>query len=531
VFLDEGFTATGAVRLAGAHITGQLSCQGAKLTGSDNNGSALIADGIKVRGGAFLTRLTATGAVRLVGADINTQLTCWGAQLTGRDSNGDALAAYEMKVSGSVLLNEVSTAAGAIQLTGADISGPLACSHAELKGRDNAGNALVADRMKVGSGVSLDDRFTVGGAVRLAGADITGQLTCRGARITGCDNDGDSLAAYGMKVSDRVFLDGGFTAVGTLSFASARFGGSVEFKPAALADEGRVALDMAGAWIAGALWWAPTAPVSGRVDLEGAAFGELADDWGAERESANGYWPSAGLLRLSGFTYDKLGGNHQPPVKQRLEWVRGQYSQYKPRPTVHWTNGIMAPPVIVPPPARAAAEDGRSFAPEPYEQLAKVYRQAGKDSDAREVAIARRVDERRYSNLNPYRKAGNWFFDKTIKFGYQTWRAALGLAIVFVAFLVMSLFAQHHHAIVPVGDLVVGVHPVPVATRCAPSYPCFYPLGYAVDVVIPVINVHQADFWGLDGWGWVVGSWAATALGWAAVTLLVVGYTGLVRQQ
>lgn len=83
----------------------------------------------------------------------------------------------------------------------------------------------------------------------------------------------------------------------------------------------------------------------------------------------------------------------------------------------------------------------------------------------------------------------------------------------------------------PVSDLVVGVHPAPVATQCAPSYPCFYPLGYAVDVVIPVINVHQADFWGLNGWGWVAGGWAATVLGWAAVTLLVVGYTGLVRQQ
>jgi hypothetical protein len=94
----------------------------------------------------------------------------------------------------------------------------------------------------------------------------------------------------------------------------------------------------------------------------------------------------------------------------------------------------------------------------------------------------------------------------------------------------MTFFAQQHHAIVPVSDLAPGVHPAPVATRCAPTYPCFYPLGYAVDVVIPVINVHQADFWGLHGWGWVVG-WAATVLGWAAVTLLVVGYTGLVRQQ
>jgi hypothetical protein len=529
--LDEGFSAAGAIRLLGADITGQLSCQGAKLTGSNSDGSALIADGITVRGGAFLNHLISTGTVRLVGADINTQLTCWGAQLTGRNSHGDALAAHEMKVRGSVLLNEVSTAVGAIRLTGADISGPLVCSHAELSGLDNAGNALIADRMRVGSGVCLDDRFTAAGTVRLAGADITGQLTCRDARITGFDDDGDSLAAYGMKVSDRVFLDGGFTAAGTLSFASARFGGSVEFKPAALAGQGRVALDMADAWIAGALWWAPAAPVAGRVDLEGAAFGELADDWGVERESANGYWPADGLLRLNGLTYDKLGGNHQPPVEQRLDWVRGQYSRNKRRPSVLWTNGIMAPPVIAPPIAKAVADNGRSFAYEPYDQLAKVYRQAGRDSDARKVAIARRVDERRYSNLNPYRTVGNWFFDKTIKFGYQTWRAALGLVIVFVAFLIMSLFAQRHHAIIPVGDLAAGVHPVPVATRCAPSYPCFYPVGYAVDVVIPIINVHQAEFWGLDGWGWVVGSWAATSLGWATVTLLVVGYTGLVRQQ
>lgn len=36
---------------------------------------------------------------------------------------------------------------------------------------------------------------------------------------------------------------------------------------------------------------------------------------------------------------------------------------------------------------------------------------------------------------------------------------------------------------------------------------------------------------GVNGLGWVVGSWAATGLGWAAVTLLAVCYTGLVRQQ
>ena len=104
-----------------------------------------------------------------------------------------------------------------------------------------------------------------------------------------------------------------------------------------------------------------------------------------------------------------------------------------------------------------------AFATQPYEQLAAVYRQAGQDTQARKVAIARRADLRRYGNLNPYRKVGNWLLDKTIKYGYQAWRAGVGLAVVFVVFGCLSVLAQHHHLIVPVGD-TAGLHPVPSAT-------------------------------------------------------------------
>jgi hypothetical protein len=163
-----------------------------------------------------------------------------------------------------------------------------------------------------------------------------------------------------------------------------------------------------------------------------------------------------------------------------------------------------------------------------------MYRQAGQDTEAREVAIARRRDLRTYGNLNWYRRSGNWFLDQTIRYGYQTWRAAAGLAAVFVAFLVLSVIGQHQHVIVALGD-VKGLDPVPTATRCTSDYPCFYPFGYTVDTVIPIINVHQADHWGPDahapaGWLWVFSAWGATAAGWALATLLVAGYTGLVRQ-
>jgi uncharacterized protein YjbI with pentapeptide repeats len=409
---------------------------------------------------------------------------------------GEMLSAREVNLTGSTLT-------GPLNVRGADITGRLTCRGAKLTGQNEEGNALVGDGMKVGGGVFLDREFTAAGAIRLRGADITGRLAIRGAKLTDQDKDDNALVGDGMKVGGDVFLDRGFTAAGRIALRSVRVGGSVYLRPWALAGADEVALDATGAQITGQLVWAPDWPVFGQVNLEGATVGHLVDDWGEGRPG--GFWPTGGQLRLDGFTYDRFGGEQYATVRQRLEWICGQYR----RSDTGW----------------------QGFVSQPYEQLTTVYRQAGKDAEARKVAIARRADLRRYGSLTWYRKAVNWFMDKTIKFGYQTWRVALGLAVVFVAFLVMTFVAQHHHAIVPVSDLVVGVHPVPVATRCTPSYPCFYPLGYAIDVVIPVIKVHQADFWGLDGWGWIAGSWAATVLGWAAVTLLAVGYTGLVRQQ
>ena len=67
--------------------------------------------------------------------------------------------------------------------------------------------------MKAGS-VLLTGGFTAAGAVRLLGAEITSQLACSGARLTGADRDGNTLVADGMKAGGDVFLTDGFTAAG-----------------------------------------------------------------------------------------------------------------------------------------------------------------------------------------------------------------------------------------------------------------------------------------------------------------------------
>jgi hypothetical protein len=523
VFLREGFKTDGAVRLLGADIRGDLSCRAARL-GRDRNGNALVADRMTVGGEVHLYKgFTADGAVVLNGADITGDLSLSGARLTGADYDGNALVADGMKAHHDVLLGKEPagdgeagqpfTAAGAVRLARADIAGQLICSGAQLN-RDNDGNALIADGIKVGRDVSLDKAaaddgeaaqpFTAAGTVRLTRAEITGQLSCSGAQLNR-DNNGNALVADGIKVGAAVLLNEGLTAAGTVSLNSARADRLVlsPAKPAG-ADEITFNFTAKEAQIAGELQWAPDGQFAGRVNLEDARVGELEDNnWTRTGKQARGYWPPDGQLRLSGFTYGGLG---EASVQQRLEWIRSQYEGVKPA----------------------------ALATQPYEQLAAMYRQAGQDTEARVVAIARRRDLRKYGNLNWYRKFGNWFLDETIRYGYQTWRAAAGLAAVFVVFLVLSVFGQHQHVIVPTGD-VTGLRPAPTAMQCTSDYPCFYPLGYTIDTVIPIINVHQADHWGPDGHAsagllWVVAAWGATAAGWALATLLVAGYTGLVRQ-
>ncbi|MGR3717113.1 MAG: hypothetical protein ACU0B1_10240, partial [Thermohalobaculum sp.] len=87
VFLRQGFEATGAVRLLGAKIGGDLTCVGGKFLGKDKDGDAIIADGLTTTGSVFLSDgFEAAGAVRLVGANIGGILSCLGGKFLGETS-------------------------------------------------------------------------------------------------------------------------------------------------------------------------------------------------------------------------------------------------------------------------------------------------------------------------------------------------------------------------------------------------------------------------------------------------------------
>ena len=174
------------VRLRGARISGRLDLEAATL-----------------RCPLQLDNCYAPEPVIFTYATVSL-LALTGCHLAGL--TGDTLTVTkDLTLSGSAFT-------GPFRLVSADIGGHLSCHGTQFTGADGDGYVLNAEAMKVGGGVFLDGEFTAAGAVRLAGADITGELFCRGAQLTGAD--GDALVAYGMKVGSDVFLDGGFTAAG-----------------------------------------------------------------------------------------------------------------------------------------------------------------------------------------------------------------------------------------------------------------------------------------------------------------------------
>jgi hypothetical protein len=125
-----------------------------------------------------------SGAVRLYGAHIDGDLACDEAVL--RNDSGPALDAEGLQVGQSMFMREGFTATGtgefgAVRLLAAHIGGHLACEGATLV--NGSGPALMADGLQVGQGMFLNYRFSaIGagslGAVRLAHAHIGVQLSC-----------------------------------------------------------------------------------------------------------------------------------------------------------------------------------------------------------------------------------------------------------------------------------------------------------------------------------------------------------------
>ncbi|MGH3022312.1 MAG: hypothetical protein ACRDNI_01530 [Gaiellaceae bacterium] len=460
------------VQLPGASIGGDLDLSGTTI-GSEASGregvTALDAAGIAIGGSLHLDDgFGAMGQIRLHRARIVRQLNCRRATLTPRGPY-PVLVADGAEI-GTVFVDRGFRAEGSVRLVGARIGGQLNCGDAELTSR--AEPVLWAELATIEGGVYVQRGFRADGQIQLSGARIGGPLHCENATLR---SDLDApLSAEGADIGGDVVFGGRLSIAGGVSLDGASVGGALRCEGATIEREGGTALSARYARIGGALVLR-NARVTGGLDLYKATASSLDDDLG-EGQDARGSWAGIAPLVLEGFEYERFAERSVWASALRFDWLRGT----------------------------------AAFEPGAWRRLADVYRDDGRDDDARRALIARENDRLARGGLAPHQRLGRWILRVTIGHGYRPWLAGLwALAIVAVYALLVWRFPG---SFVPEDAAAGGPQP----------------FVYAADTFLPIIDFGEADAWtAVGGMRWA--EWLVILLGWALTTIFVAGFTRVVR--
>ncbi|MEV5707341.1 hypothetical protein [Actinoallomurus sp. NPDC052274] len=449
--LRASIRASGQVYLNAAHITGSIVLDGANL--SNPGGTALRASRVEVTGGIFgRYGFAADGAVHLVDTRVGAGVDLSGARITAPGTV--ALKAGGISVGGAVNCCDGFTAVGEVSLEAATVQDSLALDGARLS--NPGGPALSANRIEVGGTISGKGGLTAEGGIWLLDARVGASVEFNGATLS--NPGGRALTASGIDVGRVVDCCDGFTADGRVSFSSARIGGQVCFTDAKI--DASVTLHGARA---DTLRLTEGTRITGPLDLQHATIGVVRDHPAA--------WPAETLL--TGFSYDSF--DTPLSATDRVAWLDG----------------------------------AAGYQPQPYEQLAAVYRRLGQDADARTVQLARQ--RRRRRTLPRWLALWGVVQDWTVGYGYRPQRAVLWLAGLLL--IGAAAFGAHHPPPLKVGEA-----------------PPFNPVLYTLDLLLPIIGFGQESAYAPRGWQ----QWLAAALvasGWILATTIATGVTRVLSRQ
>ena len=254
--------------------------------------------------------------------------------------------------------------------------------------------------------------------------------------------------------------------------------------------------------------------ITGTVSLRHARVGQILDSPEVWKSGADGEVPVA----LDGCTYDALG-NHRDShdVNFRKRWL-----------------------------ASGERADPSFFAPQPYTQLATVMKAAGHERQAKEILIEREDQRlRRLSDeLRWWERGWQHAIKHALAFGYQPWRMLLALVLLQIIGTCIFWAGFHQQKFAPAVPFIynswtttddgieVQRFEAPyydLTTTRLEEYPGFASFIYSLDTLVPIINLHQETYWMPQGWARIY-LWFHIPLGWAATTLFVVSFTGVVRR-
>jgi hypothetical protein len=495
-----GASERGAVRLLGCHVGGSLECDRAQVT--NDSGPALDAESVRVDHDVYLRRgFTATskgagGAVRLPGGTIGGSLNCEGATLSG--GLGPALHAEALRVGQYLRFIHLDATGsgfgGAVRLLGSHVGISVSFDNAKIK--NASGPAVNAERLDVEQSFFLRNVNAVGagerGAVRLQGCHVGGSLECDGATLI--NDSGPAFDAEGIRVDHDAYLRKGLRALGAgprgaLRLPNAHIGGTLECTDATLRNTSGPALDasrfeaslgvlMRDCRVLGA-------GQRGAIRLDGAHIGRRwLFTWTRLRNISH----PAALVSMDGLGYDGI------PLGLPLGgWLRLLRTGMSP------------------------------YAAQPYQQLAAAHRSAGHDRETRRILMEQRRQQIRTKTLSGT-GARLWarLTGLTLGYGYQPWRALVGLLVVLAAAIVLCLSTG--------SGLQQTKNTASPGTNCT----AVQRVGVAVDLALPLVKTsarNQCDVAGTrDGNRVAVLGWGLQLLSWAFATLFLAGFTGAVRK-
>ena len=518
IFFRNGFRSKGSVRLTGATIGANLDCSNSTFLnrGPNDPDRVLLFDRAVVRGSVFLGHnFRAEGEVFLLGAQIEGNLQSSGATLvhSAAHCSKPVLSCDGARIGGDTFFDKGFRTSGEVRLLGATIGGDVDCSGAVVQDM-NLGRANVSGSVLLISG------FRTKGKLTLVGATIGGNLDCSGGTFINVAGHGSSpsLICDRIRVGGSVFLTDGFNSTGEVRLSNARIGNELEctrgtFGRSIATDERvtvpqsssrQVTLFLQSARIANGLILRG-ATFHGSLDLTAGHCGTLVDDAACWNLSSNESFiraQSPWHVALDGFTYERFAGTTIMGPGKRIRWLDRQ-------PESHLTD---------------------SFRPQPWEQLAKVYRASGHEDWARVIA---KEKQRRLMRLQ---RQAAW---ATLRRGEEIWRGAVDLAVWLVSWLFRGLLGGYGYAVkrlfvIPLAvwllcaqlfdqaaeqGLVVPSAPILVAnkakpgdpdtvpaacranwTRCPPptlptEYRRFSPHLYSADLLLPFVSFGQEDAW------------------------------------
>lgn len=512
--LRDGFYSNGALHLLGATVTGTFSCRNATLalqkiqglaTLDRRNIEALAADGMTVGGVLHLGGdFHARGQVALRGAKIGGTVICSGGKFYNQ--GGSAIDADGIEVNGSVNFNKGFRAYGEVRLNGAIIGGDLDCQGGVFYNRK--AKALTIDGGEIGRNLRVDSGFRANGQVWLVNTNIAGNLYCRNACCLCSSSNIGSIVADGVNIQQSVLFDMGFRTNGIVMLNGATVGGELSFTFARFLGKRINGLSAVRTTINDSLHWQHISKTDKtQLDLRHARVGILADE-----ETS---WPSNGELILDGFVYDAIANGSPADFTKRRDWLLRQYASRNAssRPLTHTESDV-------------------SFYPQPYIQLASVYRNTGHDKEAQKTGILKEDMRREHGGLSVPMRAGNWLLKIIIGNGYKPLRA-LPWALAFIVLGFVFFWHGYKDGHIAPSRTTAHWSEHYQAYSLPESYPRFDAFFYSVDTFLPIVDLHQESYWlpNANRSSWLrLYFWLHIALGWSLTTLFVLGFTKIVRR-